>query len=66
MTATNPRAAVFNELQTLVSEYDTAFAAGNSEARWNIDDALSDIIIRLNGETRRVRNFNKTEQKEAA
>ena len=66
MTATNPRAAVFNELQTLVSEYDTAFAAQNSESRWNIDDALSDIIIRLNGETRRVRNLKTTEQTEAA
>ena len=66
MTATHQRTAVFNELQTLVSEYDNAFAAQNTDARWNVDDALSGIIIRLNGETRRVRRLQTSKQTAAA
>ena len=66
MTATKPRDAVFRELQTLVSEYDDAVSIQNADARWNVDDALSDIIIQLNGETRRIRKFQKPVQTEAA
>jgi len=66
MTATNPRDVVFRELQTLVAEYDDAVSIQNANARWNVDDALSDIIIRLNGETRRVRKLQTLEQTEAA
>ena len=66
MTATNPRDVVFRELQTLVNEYDNAVSIQNADARWNIDDALSDIIIRLNGETRRVRKLQMSKQTEAA
>ena len=66
MTATKPRDAVFRELQMLVSEYDDAVSIQNSNARWNVDDALSDIIIRLNGETRRARKFQMSKQTEAA
>ncbi len=66
MTITNPRAAVFRELQTLVSEYDDAVSIPHTDARWNIDEALSDLIIRLNCETRRVRKLKAIEQAEAA
>ena len=66
MTATNRRDVVFRELQTLVSEYDNIVSIQNADARWNVDDALSDIIIRLNGETRRVRKHQTLEQTEAA
>ena len=66
MAATNHRSAVISELQTLVREYDAAVSIQNADARWNVDDALSDIIVRLNGETRRARKLQKSEQKEAA
>jgi hypothetical protein len=66
MTALNRRDAVFRELQTLVHEYDEAVSSQNPDVLWNVDDALSDIIIRLNGETRRIRKFKKTERTEAA
>ena len=66
MTATNTRDVVFRELQTLVSEYDDAVSIQNTDARWNVDDALSDIIIRLNGETRRARKLLMSKQTEAA
>ena len=66
MTVTNPRDIVFRELQALVREYDEAVSIQNADARWNVDDALSDIIIRLNGETRRVRKLKTMEQAEAA
>ncbi|MEI6235785.1 MAG: hypothetical protein WCT04_22245 [Planctomycetota bacterium] len=62
MTATNHRDAVFREIQTLACEYDDAISVPHSYARWNVDDALADIIIRLNGETRRVRKLHKLEQ----
>ena len=61
MTATKPRDAVFREIQTLVGEYDDAVSIPHTDARWNIDDALSDLIIRLNGETRRVRKLNRSQ-----
>ncbi len=57
----NHRHAVFSELHRLVDEYDEAVAAPNADARWNVDDALSALIIRLNGETRRARKLQKTE-----
>jgi len=66
MPATHCRAAVFHEIQRLVLEYDVAVASHDSNFGWNVDDALSDIIIRLNGETRRVRKLKATEQAKAA
>lgn len=50
------RKPVFNELHRLVSEYDDCIGANE---RWNVDDALSDLIIRLNGETRRARKLHQ-------
>jgi hypothetical protein len=46
------RHTVFQEIQRLVQDYDECPAA---HTHWNLDDALSDLIIRLNGETRRAR-----------
>ena len=66
MPATHCRAAVFHEIQRLVLEYDDAVASHDSNFVWNVDDALSDIIIRLNGETRRVRKLKTMEQAKAA
>ena len=66
MPATNCRAAVFHEIQRLVLEYDDAVTSHDSDFVWNVDDALSDIIIRLNGETRRVRKLTAMEQAKAA
>ena len=66
MPAKNCRAAVFHEIQRLVLEYDDAVASHDSDLVWNVDDALSDIIIRLNGETRRIRKINAMELSKAA
>jgi len=66
MTTNKCRAVVFRELQTLVAEYDTAVSIQEADARWNVDDAISDLIIRLNGETRRARKLAKAVQTEAA
>jgi len=66
MPATHCRAAVFHEIQRLVFEYDDAVASHDSNFVWNVDDALSDIIIRLNGEARRVRKLTAIKQAKAA
>jgi hypothetical protein len=52
--ATHQRDAVFKELRALVSEFD-ATHPGGAERRWNPDDALAEILIRINGEIRRAR-----------
>lgn len=59
MISTNRRHAVFNEIQRLVAEYDDAVALHDFDDFWSVDDALSNIIIRLNGETRRVRKIQQ-------
>ncbi|MEI6235738.1 MAG: hypothetical protein WCT04_22000 [Planctomycetota bacterium] len=66
MPATHCRAAVFHEIQRLVLEYDDTVASHDSNFVWNVDDALSDIIIRLNGEARRVRKLTAIKQAKAA
>jgi hypothetical protein len=51
---TNGRLVVFEELHRLTQEYD---ACKDAEDHWNVDDALSQLIVRLNGETRRARKL---------
>ena len=60
MISSNRRHAVFSEIQRLVAQYDDAIGHHNSDDLWSVDDALSNIIIRLNGETRRVRKIQQT------
>lgn len=45
------REAVFKELHALVNEFD----AVANDASWNVDDQLSNLLVRLNGEIRRAR-----------
>jgi len=52
----NNRHIVFEEIHRLVAEYDGCECRDD---RWNVDDALSDLIIRLNGETRRARKVQQ-------
>jgi len=53
----NPhRHTVLEELHRLVEDYD---GCPGADTRWNLDDALSDLIIRLNGETRRARKHQQ-------
>ncbi len=59
MISNNRRHAVFNEIQRLVADYDDAVARHDSDDFWSVDDALSNIIIRLNGETRRIRKIKQ-------
>ncbi len=66
MTITNPRAAVFREIQTLVSEYDDAVLNATIESSLDVDHELGALLIRLNGETRRVRKLSSTHQTVAA
>ena len=41
-------------------------SAGGVESGWDVDHELGAMLIRLNGETRRVRKLKTTEQAEAA
>ena len=54
------RQVVFEELHTLVDEYDQC---PNTE--WQVDDVLSNLIIRLNGEIRRARKVHTPVEVEA-
>ena len=66
MAATNHRDAVFRELQTLVGEYDAVVSPENSGARWDVNEVLAHLIIKLNGETRFVRKLQKSAGTSAA
>lgn len=54
----NDRLVVFEELHRLTQEYDAC-----KDNHWNVDDALSQLIIRLNGETRRARKLRNADTK---
>ena len=62
----NRRKFVFDELYRLVCDFDDAMSASGVESDWDVDHELGAMLIRLNGETRRVRKFQKTEQMAAA
>ncbi len=48
----NSRTTVLAELGTLVTEYD---AVSKPNSAWCVDDALGQLLIRLNAEIRRTR-----------
>jgi hypothetical protein len=60
----NQRKFVFRELYRLVRDFDKAVSASSVKIDWNVDDDLGAILIRLNGETRRVRKLQMAEQSE--
>jgi hypothetical protein len=60
------REFVFNELFRLVCDFDEAVTASGSECDWDVDGALGAILIRLNGETRRVRKLQNAVSAEVA
>ncbi len=60
------RKFVFDELYRLVCDFDDAMLASGVECGWDMDHELGAMLIRLNGETRRARKLNKTEQSVAA
>jgi DNA-binding GntR family transcriptional regulator len=66
MTATNPRDAVFRELQTLVGEYDAAVSPENADAHWDVNEALAHLIIKINGETRLARKLQQIQKTDVA
>ena len=51
------RDRVFDELYRLVSEYDEVASTGDTTGGWDVDDAISMLIVRLNVETRRARKL---------
>ena len=61
----NRREFVFNELCRLVCDFDDAVTASGVECGWDVDGALGAILIRLNGETRRVRKLQNAVNTEA-
>jgi len=60
------REFVFNELHRLVCDFDAAVSASGIECAWDVDHELGAMLIRLNGETARVRKLQRSEQSEAA
>jgi hypothetical protein len=66
MTATNHRDAVFREIQTLVGEYDAAVSPEYAGARWDVNEALAHLIIKLNGETRLARKLQQVQKTDVA
>lgn len=60
------RKFVFDELYRLVCDFDDAMLASGVESDWDVDHELGAILIRLNGETNRVRKLQKPMQTEAA
>ena len=60
------REFVFNELHRLVCDFDAAVSASGIECAWDVDHELGAMLIRLNGETRRIRKLKTTEYAEAA
>jgi hypothetical protein len=56
---------VFDELFRLVCEYDHAVSSSGIENGWDVDGALGAILIRLNGETRRIRKIQSAEKLDA-
>ena len=56
------REFVFNELHRLVCEFDDAVLSSGIESAWDVDHELGAMLIRLNGETRRVRKLQYSEQ----
>ena len=56
---TNSRVPVLAELGTLVAEFD---AVPKADSDWSVDEALGQLLIRLNGEIRRTRKFHATAQ----
>ena len=47
-------------------DFDDAMSASGVESDWDVDHELGAILIRLNGETNRVRKLQKPMQTEAA
>ena len=60
------RKFVFDELYRLVCDFDDAMSASGVESDWDVDHELGAMLIRLNGETRRIRKLKTTEYAEAA
>jgi len=60
------RKFVFDELFRLVCDFDDAMLASGVESDWDVDHELGAMLIRLNGETRRIRKLKTTEYAEAA
>ena len=60
------REFVFNELFRLVCDFDDAVSTSGVESGWDVDGALGAILIRLNGETRRVRKLQNAACAEVA
>ncbi len=54
------REFVFNELYRLTCDFDAAVSSSGIESSWDVDHELGAILIRLNGETRRVRKLQQT------
>lgn len=63
MAIQSHRRVVFEELLRLVEEYDDCERAND---RWNLDDALSNLIIKLNVETRYARKLQAPAKAKAA
>jgi hypothetical protein len=59
MAIPSSRKVVFEELHRLVQEFDDCDGANSC---WDVDDALSQLIVRLNGETRRARKLRGVAQ----
>ena len=51
---------VFNELHRLVGDFDEAVSASGAETNFDLDHEIGVMLIRLNGETRRVRKLQST------
>ena len=53
------REFVFNELYRLTCDFDAAVSSSEIESSW-LDHELGMILIKLNGETRRVRKLQQS------